>query len=455
MFVDIEEEYEALIQFLYIAPVGLVQTSIDGEIAMINPLSAQLLMPLSCDGELTNLFKALESVAPDLGHRVATFDQSQGMVCEALRIQVAARTRSRVHPQMLSLSLLKLDQNRLMAVLNDITQQVAQERLLRQNDAWLNAILTGITDYALVRLNKEGCMDDWNPSIARITGFTRDAIVGRPYSIFYPSGSTTPDRLLDRLREADEGGWSLDEGWRVKADGSRFWGSAMISQLRERPDVDCPVHDNAGGTATPDETAYCLIIRDITDKREAHEIERKAVSCDHLTGIANRRTFFEAAELELARARRSPRELSLVLFDADLFKHINDTHGHPAGDAVLRHLAALLTATFREVDVVARVGGEEFAVLLPSTGLRSAATVAERLRLAVASQPVDVDGVPIHYSVSAGVATSNDNSMDLDTLMKRADAALYAAKGAGRNRIECWTPELQMRAGSTKATPAE
>ena len=321
--------------------------------------------------------------------------------------------------------------------------------------AWLNAILTGVTDYALVRLDRQGCVDEWNASIARITGFSSDTILGKPFSIFYPGGGTTPDRVLDRLREADESGWSLDEGWRVKADGTRFWGSAMISPLRERPagafEEQAPLHRLC---ATPDEPAYCLIIRDITDKREASEIQRKATTCDHLTGIANRRTFFEAAELELERGRRAPRALSLILFDADHFKNVNDTYGHPAGDAVLRHLAAMLTATFREVDVVGRVGGEEFAVLLPSTGLDGAAAVAERLRLIVAGQSVDVDGVRIPFTVSAGVATIDDPSMGLDALMKRADVALYAAKAAGRDRVECWSPRLDPRKETPRARHA-
>src|SRR5690554_6608718 len=118
------EEHEALIQFLYMAPVGLAQTSIDGEIALINPISAQLLMPLSRDGNLTNLFTALDDVAPDLRHMVANFGPGNGMVCDGLRIQLRAGERGNSAPQMLSLSLLKLDETRLMAVLNDITLQV-------------------------------------------------------------------------------------------------------------------------------------------------------------------------------------------------------------------------------------------------------------------------------------------------------------------------------------------
>jgi diguanylate cyclase (GGDEF)-like protein/PAS domain S-box-containing protein len=326
-------------------------------------------------------------------------------------------------------------------VLTDVTQQVKREKLLRQNEAWFHAIFTGITDYALVSLDRLGRVEAWNESIGRVTGFDRAAVLGQPYSIFYPAEAITHDRLLDRLHEAGESGWSLDEGWRAKADGSRYWGSALISPLHERPGTAVPLPRSGLSLATgDDEPSYCLVIRDITDQREASEQLRLTQACDHLTGIANRRTFFEAAEVEMTRWRRQPRPLSLLLLDADLFKAINDQHGHPAGDAVLRDLAATLSASFREVDVVARVGGEEFAVLLPSTGVDGALAVANRLLAAIAVRSVDVDGVPITYSVSGGVAAMDDSVSGLDALMKRADEALYAAKHAGRNRVARWQP---------------
>jgi diguanylate cyclase (GGDEF)-like protein/PAS domain S-box-containing protein len=429
----IAEEHEALLQFLYLAPVGLVQMSTDGEILMLNPVSAQLLMPLSRDGGLANFFTVLGPVAPELHQLTRGFTQARGLICDGLRIQLSAGERGVSDPQVLSLSLLKLDDARLMALLGDVTMQVKRERLLRQNEAWFNAILTGISDYALVSLDAHGRVDDWNPSVARVTGFTRERVVGRPYSVFYPDDATTPDRVLDRLRDADANGWSIDDGWRVKADGSKFWGSAMIAPLRDR---ELDPRDVA--PAADDERAYCLIIRDITDKREASENLRKATSRDHLTGIANRRAFFDAAELEVVRWHRAPRPLSMILFDADAFKAVNDTFGHPAGDAVLRHFAAALTASFREVDVVARLGGEEFAVLLPSTDGHGAHLVAERFRATIESAVVQVDGAQIRYTVSGGVAAMDDRIAGLDALMKRADEALYAAKAAGRNRIVGW-----------------
>lgn len=425
-------EHEALTQFLYLAPVGLVQTAADGEILMINPISAQLLMPLSRDGCLVNLFDALSGVAPELRHLCALFARPSGMVCDGMHIQLgagAAGARTRRAPQVLSLTLLKLDGSRYMAVLSDVSEQVRRERQLRQNDAWLNALLTSITDYALVGLDGAGRVSAWNDTIGRVTGHDED-IVGQPYSVFYPRGATTQDQTGDRLREADANGWSLEEGPRVRADGSEFWASAMISPLPDR--------DPDG--VEPGETAYCLVLRDVSDKRDAIETRRKSLFCDHLTGVANRRAFFEAAELELGRNRRAPRPTALILVDADHFKAINDRHGHAGGDAVLRQLGQTLAATFRQVDVVARVGGEEFAVLLPSSDLEGALAVAERLRALVAAGPVPFEGVRIPCTISAGVAVCDGEKLGLEALMKRADEALYAAKAGGRNRVECWRP---------------
>ncbi len=445
MEASLEDDYEALVQFLYMAPIGLVQARLDGEILMVNPLCAQLLVPLSRDGSLTNLFTALEAVAPDLRHRVADFGAGHGMVCEGLQLRVALNPADRRAVQHLSLTLLKLDAERVMAVLGDITQTVARDRELRQSQAWLNTIVTGLTDYALMTLDEEGRLEQWNPGVERVTGHTRASAEKQPYSLFYPPDATTPDSIRDRLFEADRSGWSVDEGWMLHANGSRFWGSCLIA----------PLH--APGSGLGEEPRYSLIIRDVSDRREASDALRRAVSCDHLTGLANRRTLYDAAELELQRWRRTPRPLSLLLVDADHFKAINDSHGHAAGDAVLRHLAAGLSATFRAVDIVARLGGEEFVVLLPGATLDSAEAGALRLCQSIASQTVHVAGVPIRYTLSVGLATMEAEIDSVDALIARADRAMYAAKSAGRNRVMRWLPDMQVptprasKAGTTTA----
>jgi diguanylate cyclase (GGDEF)-like protein len=180
--------------------------------------------------------------------------------------------------------------------------------------------------------------------------------------------------------------------------------------------------------------------------RHAAEEARHAAVRDHLTGIGNRRALFDAAETELQRWRRMPRPLSLLLIDADHFKGINDRHGHPAGDAVLRHIAGQMLATFRQVDVVARIGGEEFAVLLPSANLGSALRVAERLRATLAAKPAATDAGPVGCTVSIGVAIMDDETAGVEALLKRADEALYAAKNGGRNRV-CGPAALLAGAG--------
>ena len=429
-------EHEALIQFLYLAPVGLVQAEIDGTISMINPISAQLLMPLARGGDLSNLFGALESVAPDLRHMCAGFAPQSGTVCDALQIPLNAGPHGKAQPMILSLTIVKLDASRIMAVLSDVTQQVQRERQLRQSDAWLNAILTNITDYALIGLDASGCVRGWNDSIGRVTGFSAAEVTGQPYTMFSAPDATTAAGLLDRLHEADRNGWSMEEGTRRRADGSHFWGSALLAPLPDR-DAAVPLHDAEGLK----DAAYCLIIRDITDKREATQARQRAVFSDFLTGIGNRRAFFEQAELELKRCERVPRPTTLVMFDLDHFKSINDSHGHAGGDAVLCHFAGVLTAAFREVDIVARTGGEEFAVLMPSTDVDGALAGAERVRALVAAQPATIDGVAVPYTVSAGIAGLDDAAGGLDPLMKRADQALYRAKHGGRNRIRSWSAD--------------
>ncbi len=158
------------------------------------------------------------------------------------------------------------------------------------------------------------------------------------------------------------------------------------------------------------------------------QVQRLAAT-DGLTKIANRRTFESTLEREIARATRSAEHVSLVMVDIDHFKSLNDTHGHQAGDEVLRNVAAALAIECRDFDTPARYGGEEFAVVLPGCAPEEAFGIAERLRAAVAAAP---SVVPI--TASAGVATFPGQAGDADTLVRAADDALYESKRAGRNR---------------------
>lgn len=159
-----------------------------------------------------------------------------------------------------------------------------------------------------------------------------------------------------------------------------------------------------------------------------------AATSDPLTGLANRSHFQRRAHAELLQSRRRGEPLSLMLADVDFFKRINDEHGHEAGDQVLVQLARMLRQALREVDVLARWGGEEFLVLLPAIDSRAATAVAERLRQAVAAQPIQHAGRSIPVTLSFGIAEVHGEH-DLQAATHRADQALYRSKHEGRNRV--------------------
>jgi diguanylate cyclase (GGDEF)-like protein len=160
-------------------------------------------------------------------------------------------------------------------------------------------------------------------------------------------------------------------------------------------------------------------------RRHLHEART-----DALTGLLNRRALFD-----LYRERDLPAFTSVVVFDLDGFKKINDAHGHAAGDLVLRRFAAAVTTSVRDGDRVARLGGEEFALVLPRATSESALDVAERIRIAFAAEVMETERGPLRCTVSAGVATAAAKGQPFEDVLRNADAALYTAKRAGRNRV--------------------
>jgi two-component system, cell cycle response regulator len=164
------------------------------------------------------------------------------------------------------------------------------------------------------------------------------------------------------------------------------------------------------------------------------EIYRMTI-IDGLTGAHNKRYFIEFLEREIARCARYGRPLSLLLFDIDHFKQINDTHGHLTGDYVLKEMSRRLLGRIRKEELMARYGGEEFAVVLPETGHESAMYFGEQIRQIVCSEPFDYESDRLNISISVGVYTLNGESAEPVGFIKRADENLYRAKRMGRNRV--------------------
>ncbi len=178
------------------------------------------------------------------------------------------------------------------------------------------------------------------------------------------------------------------------------------------------------------------IVQDITERKELELKLEQEANTDFLTGCASRRHFMELCEQEFMRIRRYGGQLSVLMLDLDHFKLVNDEHGHPAGDQVLKKLVGICHVVLREVDVVGRLGGEEFCILLPKTGCEKVFEIAERLRRAIdAAEVLLENGSAVHFTVSIGVAFLETGDSNINMILGRADQGLYRAKNSGRNRV--------------------
>lgn len=183
-----------------------------------------------------------------------------------------------------------------------------------------------------------------------------------------------------------------------------------------------------------------ISIRELT---RAYKLLQVQAETDALTGLSNRRHFLERLDGELERYRRYQRPLSVAMIDIDHFKKVNDTHGHAAGDKVLRALAELLVRELRAIDWAGRLGGEEFAIVFSETDLDKAKLVCERLLMTVGAMEVDIDVAKISITVSIGLTEVGPATQDSTDILKRADELMYAAKTGGRNRVEVDTRDEQ------------
>ena len=180
-------------------------------------------------------------------------------------------------------------------------------------------------------------------------------------------------------------------------------------------------------------TTETLVLRE-RNRELIHELEQQ-LETDSLTGLKNRDYFIKTARTELERVARYRQPLALLMVDIDHFKQINDTHGHLAGDEVLKSVTLVLSDMVRANDCLARLGGEEFAVLMPQTGLEQAYTAAERLRAAIAQVRCNLQGAEVRPTVSVGIAVAAEGGETLSSLMRRSDLAMYEAKAQGRNCV--------------------
>ncbi len=215
----------------------------------------------------------------------------------------------------------------------------------------------------------------------------------------------------------------------LRPDGGRFWAQLSASLLPSEQ----------GATAGGPPCSMVGVVADISERRSMMEEIYRLARTDSLTGLWNRGYFMDLGQREIARCRREGQPAALIMADADHFKLVNDTHGHEAGDEALRCMAGVLGAGVREADLLARLGGEEFVVLLPGADATMALAVAERIRRGIREKRLSCSGGACFcLSLSLGVDCSPQSTNCLEQMLRNADAALYAAKHAGRNRVELY-----------------
>lgn len=206
----------------------------------------------------------------------------------------------------------------------------------------------------------------------------------------------------------------------------RYWVNDEVRWMR--------IEDSEPTQAENGDWIWSGFQQDITDRKILEARLKELATVDDMTQLWNRRYFMQACDEEFERAQRYDNVFSFLMLDADRFKAVNDNYGHAAGDVVLVNLAKVMSESVRKVDFVGRLGGEEFAILLPNTPELEAELLAERIRHAVESSPADYQGQALPITISIGISSYRPNDQDLDQVIQRADKALYEAKNQGRNR---------------------
>ncbi len=304
--------------------------------------------------------------------------------------------------------------------LSDLGQDInAMLEALRQSEERDKALLENIED-GYFEVDLQGNFTFFNDSVCRMTGFDRSEILGMNFRQF--TDTSTVEHLVHKFNQLYQGGRSIQalEGDFFHKNGTRRQMETSVSLVR---DVD----NNPIG--------YRGIARDITRRRRMEEELRIQAATDPLTGANNRRRFLELAANEFQRFQRYGDLFCILVIDIDHFKRINDTHGHAAGDEVLRNIVKRFKENLRQTDFFGRMGGEEFCLVLVGAEISIAKTIAERLRRDIERFIIRMEEHLIQFTVSIGLAEIQKPDVSFEAGLKRADAALYKAKRQGRNCI--------------------
>ena len=299
----------------------------------------------------------------------------------------------------------------------DMTHQSEIEAQLRESEQNFRRLFDNRRD-VYYRTDAQGIVQHAGPGVRRVLGYEPHEIEGRTPESYYPESK---DRDAFKAAIMEHGEVSDFPGQMVRRDGTVIDISISSHAL----------YDHAGNFAGVEG-----IYRDVTQRKNLERELHRLATTDMLTGMANRRAFLEAATQVYEKARADGAPFALLMLDLDHFKTINDQLGHLEGDRALAEFAHVVKTQLRATDVVGRLGGEEFCVLLPLTAHDQAVEIATRIMHGVACTPLaDEAGRPYRITVSVGVGTISPHDRSLRDVLDRADQALYLAKNRGRNQI--------------------
>jgi diguanylate cyclase (GGDEF)-like protein/hemerythrin-like metal-binding protein/PAS domain S-box-containing protein len=306
--------------------------------------------------------------------------------------------------------------------------RLAEERRRIQlvGQKW-HRLLTAVGE-GVYGVDGHGCCTFINPAAVNMLGFSAAEVLGNDQHLLFhhhqEDGAPYPTAECPLALTLSDGKARSAEDWFWRKDGSGF--PVVLTTA--------PIGENGV------QEGAVAVFRDVSDRRRLESQLREEATTDPLTGAANRRLFLKQLGMELDRFQRRGDPTALLMVDIDHFKKVNDTHGHATGDAVLRHFTGLSHYCLRRIDQIGRLGGEEFGILLPGTDAVNALRFAERYRRLVAETPVETAYGPISFTISVGIAEFDPGDDEPDTILARADAALYRAKEGGRNAVEIFIP---------------
>lgn len=317
----------------------------------------------------------------------------------------------------------------LFGVLQDITEEWLEQSHRRR----LGRVIEQTAEIILMT-DAQGHIEWANPAFTRVSGYSPNEYTGQKPSVLLQGPDTSQDTISFMRRKLELAEAFNTEVLNYSQTGRPYW--IRLSCHADYDEDGRHVGFSSIQIDVTEEKNTLLQLEREVERRKAAEAEYLYLANhDSLSGLHNRRYFFEEAEKEIRRCLRYSTPVSMLFIDFDQFKAINDHYGHEAGDKVIEAFGGLCKKMLREHDLIARLGGEEFAALLPETPLMAATGVADRLREAFQQLPVSISKGTIHVTASIGVTEANPEDETVQSLINRADRALLMAKQAGRNQV--------------------